>query len=191
MTTYTVLTTAVYRDATTNQAKRFNAGEIIPIEEAVRYGMPGAELPTAGSAFTAAQDAQLAAQESADSQTDHTHAGETESRTATADGTGTGAISSPVSGSVVVTVTSGNVNHIVTLPNSAIGDVFCLLPTATGYELRTHAPASVGINAGVGANAESAIPADTRVVAQRVTATNYVADNTADDGTSEPTEAAA
>ena len=93
-------------------------------------------------------------------------------RTATADGTGTGAIAA---GTDFATVTSGNADHIVTLPDAPVGSLVAFHVTANGCELRTHAPATVGINGGTGADAESAVAANTTVWAQRVTATNWVA----------------
>lgn len=95
---------------------------------------------------------------------------ETEARTATAAGTTTGAITS---GTDVVVVTSANADHIITLPDAPVGTLIMLTPAATGYELRTHAPATVGINGGTGAGAESAIAANLTVWAQRVSATNW------------------
>ena len=46
---------------------------------------------------------------------------------------------------------------------------------ATGYELRSSAPATVAINGGAGANAESAIAASTMVIAICTTATTWQA----------------
>lgn len=96
--------------------------------------------------------------------TNLTIAQETQARTATADGTGTGTISVPASGSVSVPVTSANANHIVVLPEDVAFTTVVLEVIATGYELRSHDPATVGINDGRGANAESAIPANTVTV---------------------------
>ena len=47
----------------------------------------------------------------------------------------------------------------------------------TGYEIRTSAPATIGINGGVGANAESAIDGATGTMVQLlcVSATNWIA----------------
>jgi hypothetical protein len=77
-------------------------------------------------------------------------------RTATSDGTGDGTIAA---GTSVVLVTGGSdANSIIILPAPVIGNIITLIETATvGYELRTSTPASIGINGGTGANAESAI----------------------------------
>lgn len=109
-------------------------------------------------------------------------------RTATADGTGTGAIAD---GTSFVTVTSGNADHIITLPDAAIGTEITLQNAGTGYELRSHDPATVGINGGTGADAESAIGASTTVIARRVNATNWVCTSLAAAGTVSATQVAA
>jgi len=93
----------------------------------------------------------------------------------TADGTGTGAITP---GTQIATVTSANANHWVTLPAPVVGTLITLVSTnTTGYEIRTSAPATVGINGGVGANAESAIAgaAGTMVQLLCVSDTNWIA----------------
>lgn len=92
--------------------------------------------------------------------------------TATADGLTTGLV--PL-GTDVAVITSANADHIATLPDAPIGHLVVLIVAATGYELRSHAPATVGINGGTGAGAESAIAANTVVWAQRTTATNWIA----------------
>lgn len=94
-----------------------------------------------------------------------------EARTATADGTGTGQIST---GTTHVVVTSANANNIITLPPPVPGLKITLLNGATGYELRSSAPATIGINGGVGANAESAVAASTVVKVECVSATNWI-----------------
>ena len=81
-------------------------------------------------------------------------------KTATTDGTGTGAIAA---GESWITVTSADANNIITLPPATPGTQVTLFVAATGYELRTTAPATIAINGGSGANAESAIPANTIV----------------------------
>ena len=81
-------------------------------------------------------------------------------KTATTDGTGTGAIAA---GESWITVANGgDVNNIITLPPAVAGTQVTLFGTAA-YELRTTAPATIAINGGSGANAESAIPANTIV----------------------------
>jgi len=94
-----------------------------------------------------------------------------EARTATADGTGTGTISAGVT-HVVVTATDAN--HIITLPAPVPGLVITLLNGATGYELRSSAPATIGINGGTGAAVESAVAANTAVIVRCVSATAWL-----------------
>jgi hypothetical protein len=77
-------------------------------------------------------------------------------------------------GTTFVTVTSADANHIIILPDAPLGTVITLQVGATGYELRTHDPATVGINGGVGAGAESAIAANITTTVKRVTATNWI-----------------
>jgi hypothetical protein len=77
-------------------------------------------------------------------------------------------------GTDFVTVTSADANHIIILPDAPLGTKITLVNGATGYELRTHAPATVGINGGTGTDAESAIAANIVTLVERVTATNWV-----------------
>jgi hypothetical protein len=91
--------------------------------------------------------------------------------TATADGTGTGVVGSDVT---FATVTSANANHIVTLPAPVVGRKITLVNGATGYEIRSSAPATIGINGGVGANAESAVGANVVVKLECVSLTNWI-----------------
>lgn len=81
-------------------------------------------------------------------------------RTATADGLTTGTIAN---GNVFVQVTSANANNIVVLPAPIPGTRVNLNVGANGFELRTSAPATIAINGGTGASAESAIAANTYV----------------------------
>lgn len=106
---------------------------------------------------------------------------------ATADGTGTGALP----GEGFYPVTSANADHVITLPAPDPGAVVALRNGATGYELRSHDPATVAINGGTGADAESAIPADTLVTCLCDTLESWLCTNTATDGTVTTTEAAA
>ena len=92
--------------------------------------------------------------------------------TATADGTGTGTIPA---GSSYVTVTSANANHIVTLPAPVVGNVLWINVGATGFELRSSAPATISINGGAEADAESAIAANSTVLAICISATAWKA----------------
>lgn len=98
----------------------------------------------------------------------------TVARTATADGTGTGTIAA--AGLLqFVTVTSDDANKIVILPAPTPGTIVILRNGATGYELRSSAPATVAINGGTGASAESAVAASTMVIAVCTTATTWQA----------------
>ena len=98
----------------------------------------------------------------------------TAARTATPDGSGTGTIAA--AGMLqFVTVTSADANHIVVLPTPTPGTIVILRNGATGYELRSSAPATVAINGGTGASAESAIAANTMVIAVCTSATTWQA----------------
>ena len=98
----------------------------------------------------------------------------TVARTATADGTTTGTIAA--AGMLqFVTVTCDDANKIIILPTPTPGTIVVLRNGATGYELRTSTPASIAINGGSGANAESAIAASTMVIAVCTTATTWQA----------------
>lgn len=95
-----------------------------------------------------------------------------EAVTATADGLTTGLISATARH---VTVTSGNADHIVTLPASVIGKTLTIRNGATGYEIRTTAGSSIKINDVVsGSTNECAIPATALVTAVCVSATEWV-----------------
>lgn len=91
--------------------------------------------------------------------TTYQQAGTVESVTATSDGTGTGTVAG-VGQVTVAVVTSADANHIVTLPAPVAGKIVVLCnPGGTGYEVRSSAPATVAINGGTGASAESAMAA--------------------------------
>jgi hypothetical protein len=75
----------------------------------------------------------------------------------------------------MVTVTSANANYIVILPTPTPGTIVILRNGATGYELRSSAPATVAINGGAASNAESAIAASTMVIAVCTSATTWQA----------------
>ncbi len=108
--------------------------------------------------------------------------------TATADGLTTGIVPA---GAGFVVVTSGNADHIVTLPAPVPGTVVRLMNGATGYELRSSAPATVAINGGAGANAESAIAATTLVTCVCTSATTWIAMSQVAAGTVSATQVAA
>ncbi len=110
-------------------------------------------------------------------------------RTATADGTGTGTIADAARS--IIAVTSAGANNIMVLPAPVPGTEVELYVGANGYELRSSAPATVGINGGTGAGAESAIPANSYVHAVCVSATAWLAFQVASDGTTAGVEAAA
>lgn len=96
-----------------------------------------------------------------------------EARTATADGLTTGIISDTTTH---VTVTSADANHIITLPTPTPGRMLVINVAATGFELRSNAPTTVLINGGTGGAAvESAIPANSTIIAICITATAWKA----------------
>ena len=109
-------------------------------------------------------------------------------RTATADGTGTGQIAA---GTSFVTVTCDSADKIITLPAPVVGNVIYLMNGGTGYELRTSAPASIAINGGSAADAESAVGANTLVRCVCTSSTTWVASKFATDGTESKLEEAA
>jgi hypothetical protein len=93
-------------------------------------------------------------------------------RTATALGDGTGLIAER---GVIqyVTVTSDSADKIITLPAPTPGRIVILNVATTGFELRSSAPATVAINGGAEADAESAIAADSTCVMVCVSATAW------------------
>jgi hypothetical protein len=94
-----------------------------------------------------------------------------EARTATATGATTGTISD---GITHVVVTSDDANKIIILPAPVPGLKITLINGATGYELRSSEPTTIGINGGTGAAAESAVGASTIVKIECVSATNWI-----------------
>lgn len=114
----------------------------------------------------------------------------TVARTATADGTGTGTIAD--AGMIgFVTVTSASANNIVVLPTPTPGTIVILAVGANGCELRSSAPATVAINGGTGATAESALAASMMAVMICESATSWKGFSMASDGTLAQVEAAA
>lgn len=77
-------------------------------------------------------------------------------------------------GATHVTVTSANKDYIVILPPPVPGTKITLLNGATGYEIRSSAPATVAINGGKAANAESAVAASTVVKVECVSTTAWI-----------------
>lgn len=111
------------------------------------------------------------------------------SRTATdAPGGTTGVIAD---GTSVVVVTCDNAAKVITLPTPTPGNIVWLLPNATGYELRSSDPATIAINGGTGANAESAVGANYLVRCVCASATTWIANTFSTDGTEAKLEAAA
>lgn len=96
-------------------------------------------------------------------------------RTATAAPGGTTGVIAAAGAFQVIAVTSDDANKVITLPTPTPGVVVVLINGATGYELRSSAPATVAINGGAGANVESAIGASTVVVAVCTSATTWLA----------------
>jgi len=110
--------------------------------------------------------------------------------TATSDGTGTGQLKQLLAAQFVVP-TWGAATNILTLPAPIPGTIVIIAGAATGGELRTSAPATVGINGGTGAAAESAVAASQMVIAVCESATSWKAIAIASDGTTAGLEAAA
>tara|TARA_B110000858_G_scaffold55465_1_gene64446 strand:+ start:51 stop:536 length:486 start_codon:yes stop_codon:yes gene_type:complete len=108
---------------------------------------------------------------------------------ATVAGDGTGAIPA---GTSVASITCSGATKIVTLPAPVIGNIIYLIETATtGYELRSSAPGTIGINGGTGSNVESAVAGAityTRCVC--VSATNWICNTFDADGDEAKLEAA-
>lgn len=90
-----------------------------------------------------------------------------------------------------VTVTSSDANHIVILPAPVVGKQLVIDVGATGFELRSSAPSTIAINGGSGANAESAIPANSTCFLTCISATAWKGFKLASDGTVAAIEAAA
>jgi hypothetical protein len=109
---------------------------------------------------------------------------------ATSDGSGTGTLLEDRLVQFVVP-TWTNANYILVLPSPKPGKIVIIAGAATGGELRTNAPATVGINGGTGAGAESAVAANQMVIAICESATSWKAFTIASDGTTAGLEAAA
>ena len=111
-------------------------------------------------------------------------------RTATSDGLTTGTIAD--AGMLqFVTVTSASANNIIVLPTPTPGVIVILAIGANGCELRSSAPATVGINGGTGATAESALAASMMAVMICESATSWKGFSMASNGTLAQVEAAA
>jgi hypothetical protein len=90
-----------------------------------------------------------------------------------------------------VVPTWGGANNILILPSPQPGKIVIIAGAATGGELRSSAPATVAINGGTGAAAESAVAASQMVIAICESATSWKAFTIASDGTTAGLEAAA
>lgn len=109
----------------------------------------------------------------------------------TAGGPGSLALTATASGTripeerafMIVTPTWGAVDNILILPPPVPGMIIVIAGTATGGELRSSAPATIGINGGVGTDAESAISANMMVVLICESATNWKGFTIASNGT--------
>ncbi len=97
----------------------------------------------------------------------------TVSATATSTGATTGTLTD-LGYDFTVLVTSANADHIIILPAPVVGRTITLInQSTTAYELRSSTPASIAINGGTGASAESAIPASSLAVITCRTATAW------------------
>ena len=112
-------------------------------------------------------------------------------RVATDDGTGIGTIPAGIS-SVIVNADS-DANHIIILPAPVLGNIIHIMEAGTtGYELRSSAPASIGINGGTASNGESAIAgAITYIKCVCVSTTNWICSQYDADGDESKVDAAA
>ena len=97
----------------------------------------------------------------------------------------------PAGATFVTTVASTDAAHIIVLPDPVPGTILFIAGNAKGYELRSSAPASIAINGGAAANAESAVGADVDVMCVCMSATRWIAWTIADIGTFAALEAAA
>lgn len=89
------------------------------------------------------------------------------------------------------TVTSANANHIVILPAPVPGRQITLVVGANGFELRSSNPATIGINGGTAADAESAIGANLTVKLECISATNWIGSTVSAAGVVDVVEVAA
>lgn len=91
----------------------------------------------------------------------------------------------------LVIPTWGAVDNILILPAPDPGKIVIIAGAATGGELRTTNPATIGINGGTGVAAESAISADMMVIAICESATNWKSFTIASNGSLAATQVAA
>lgn len=111
----------------------------------------------------------------------------------TSDGSGTGTLINNSDGPVEIfaTVTSAGANDIVILPPPIVGTIVWLQGNGTGYELRSSDPATIAINGGTGAGAESAVAASLTSWVRCTSSTTWVSNTFAAAGTEAAEEAAA
>jgi hypothetical protein len=74
---------------------------------------------------------------------------------------------------LTVLVTSGDANHIVTLPAPIPGTRVAFVAPATAFKIQSSAPATVGISGGTGATAKVTIAAGTVVELLCTSTTNW------------------
>lgn len=103
--------------------------------------------------------------------------GATMTRTPTSDGTGTGTI--PAGVKSVVVENSTDTNHIIVLPAATAGTEIWIDSGTTTFELRSSAPATIGINGGTASTAESQIDGGYLVRCFAITGGTMVEDGTA------------
>jgi hypothetical protein len=82
----------------------------------------------------------------------------------------------------LVTPTWVNANNILILPTPVPGRIVIVAGAATGGELRSSNPATIAINGGTGAGAESAVAANAMVVAICESPTSWKAFTLASNG---------
>lgn len=111
--------------------------------------------------------------------------------TPTADGTGKGVV--PATADVVNIIAVADANHWITLPPPVIDKRITIYnPTGTGFEIRTNAPATVGINGGVSAAGESALAATAlRIELVCISLTNWIGHSYVAAGTESAVQVAA
>lgn len=112
-------------------------------------------------------------------------------RTATADGLTTGTIADAGLIQFVAVTAGGDANSIIVLPTPTPGKIVVLHVGATGYELRTSDPTTIGINGGTGSAAESAIGANVTAVLICASLTSWKGLQLGSDGTLAKVEVAA
>ena len=95
-------------------------------------------------------------------------------RTPSAAGAGLGTI--PAGVGLVNLTAVADANHILVLPAPVVGhQVDIINNTGTGFELRTSAPATIGINGGMEANAETAFAATALLIhCKCISATQWI-----------------